>query len=328
MKKYLLFVWLLLSSACVAQAQQDSSTIWISTAGGNIYTLNVNTCSAQLYCSTGKPFLDIALTPDGNLWGNTQDTLYRIYPNGVTTPVGKIPPSAALVGLNDSTLLIDSMAYLLAVKTTNTDTRILGFISFNADGDFTWMGKDLYMVAQSYLIKIILNDDYYSIQQIDSIRLDSSAYYTPGLATAFLDTSGWRLIGLPGNIEIYSIDTLNGHYYELCNNPETDTAWGAASMVFPPTPSTSIKAISKEAVQVYVYPNPTTANIYFALKSFNGDISKMSILFYDMNGKKLNGFPMSSREKQITLENFAPGTYIIKLKYGKKCIYTSTIIKL
>ncbi|WP_214226643.1 T9SS type A sorting domain-containing protein [Pedobacter sp. B4-66] len=325
--KYYILLLILVFTTVFAQAQADSTTVWITTDSGTIYKLNVNNCSSELYCHTNRPFYDIALTPDGNLWGNTSDSLYQIYANGYTRPVGKIPFSPGLGGLNDSTLLVVSMQNLISVKTTDASASQVGNIGYNTDGDLAWLGKDLYMFAGGHFVKITLNDTYSAVTNVDAVLPDST-FYTPGLTTAYLNNFGYSLISFPGNVEFYRIDTADGNYHEICSNPQA-TALGAASMIFPPDPITmAIQNAIKNSIQFNVFPNPTSDEIFLGLKGFNGKISDTEIRLYDITGKLLVTLSLKTLTERITLKSYSPGLYILELRYQNKSIQRQKILRI
>lgn len=327
MKNALLIFCLLIG--CKGFAQQDSTTIWVNTQNGNIYTLDVhNGCTEQLYCTTGKEFMDIAHIPNGNLYGNTLDSLYRIFPNGQIVAIGKIPQSAALVGLNDSILFISSAHNLLSVNVNNAETRQIGYVGYTADGDLTWMGNQLYLVAQSYLFRVTFNSLFEEIEKVDSILLGSSAFYTPAIAATYLDTVGYTLIAFPGNIEIYKVDTVTGNYQQICINNTTVPIYGASTLIFPH--AKSYIAINKilDNYSINVYPNPNPNNLVFIeIKDFYGNYNDLEIHFFDVSGRLIKRDFFSSSIKEINLDNFPSGLYLINIRYKYNSLYKAKNMK-
>lgn len=313
-------------------SQQDKP-IWISTGlTGNIYAINLNNCTAHFVCATGKNFYDIALTPNGKLWGRTQDSLFRIdTTNGYTTPIGRVPIGNSLVGLNDSTLLIDSLQYLYAINTFNASKKLVGYIGYVADGDLTWLGKDLYMVGQGFLVKIILNETYANIQGITTKALPATnAYNTPALATAYISGLGHEtIIALPGNVDVYSVDTSNAAYNQVCSNNGADSSWGGASMTFPPDPPpVSVRDIMATEIQFSLYPNPASGQVYISLQNFEGNTSDITLSLYDYTGRLLLQQELNSLQKTIGLADFRPGMYFIRVYWKGQCLGSQKMIKL
>lgn len=323
-------LWLgLLFLSSNVQAQQDSTTIWVNTQNGNIYTLDVhNGCTAQLYCATGKEdIMDIAHTPNGNLYGNTWDSLYRIFPNGQTTVIGKIPNSADLVGLNDSTLFITSQKQLLSVNTNTAETKLIGYIGYTSDGDLTWIGNKLLTFAGGRLLKIHFNDSFTNILRVDSTFRDTS-YYTPALATTYLDTVGYTLIAFPGNIQIYRVDTNTAIYQQICVNHTTVPIFGASTLIFPPQKkTTSIASVVSNQNSFIVYPNPTAGLVSIEVDNFSGKINELEVLCYDVFGRIISKDYFSTSKIEIDMGNLTQGIYPINIRYRYKTIYSTKLLK-
>ncbi|PSK94168.1 T9SS type A sorting domain-containing protein [Taibaiella chishuiensis] len=313
MKTFFL-VLLLVVSGCLSYAQPDSNTIWFTRSDGAIYQLDVNNCSTRLYCNTGKRFMDIAFTPDGNLWGNTEDSLFQIYSSGYSRAVGKIPLGNGLIGLNNSTLLIDSLHYLLALNTNNARTKLIGNINFNLDGDFAWMDQNLYAIGQAHLTRITFTDNYQRILSMNSIAPDT-ALFTPALASLYSATSGYQLFGLPGNAQFFQIDTTNVAYNEMCVVPAAVTAYGASSKVFPPPQPTSSRDVQTRAIEIIAYPNPAKDKLCVVLKNFSGNRSEVELLLYNIGGTLLDYQAAPNLLYQFDLGEYPPGSYTLTLRY-------------
>lgn len=338
MKHYLLF--LLLLTAVSTHAQLDSTTTWIVTGGtGNIYTVDLNNCSMTYKVHTGKNLWDIAHTPNGNLYGNSPDTLYQIYPNGLVRSIGAIPSGKGLVGLNDSMLLMDSLEYLVSIKTTDASTHLIGYTGIRVHGDLTWIGKNLYLIGDQYLgnnttgngylAKIRLNSDYNQVQHIDTFFISpNNGYNTPALTTSYLDSSGYSLVAFPGAYEKYRLDTSTGIFNLICNSAVPDSAWGASCKIFPPmSPSTSVNEINAQAIPVTIYPNPARDYLHIALEGFQGRMSDVELQLYDHMGRLVLRQKMRLTKEKVNLKDLPTGIYLIKLKYYKQDIVTQKLIK-
>ena len=83
---------------------------------------------------------------------------------------------------------------------------------------------------------------------------------------------------------------------------------------------------------VSAYPNPTTD--YLTLKVSNlelpNDITGYSVLsfqLFDISGNLLESEELAGNETSISMGNFLPGTYFLKITTGNKGIKTFKIIK-
>lgn len=327
--KLFLFTFFFCLISFFSFAQQQHKTIWATTHTGDIYTITPDSCGYRFICSANQPFVDIAFTPDGRLWGNTSDSLFRIdTTNGHTIPIGQIPSgSNALLGMNDSTLLIDAFQYLYAIKTTNASTRLIGYTGYFADGDITWLGKDLYMMSMGVLVKIVLNSNYTSIVGIDSTIIEH-AIYTPGLTTAYIENLGYTLIALPGGDKIYKIDTALTAYQLKCTLPVLYTAFGASSFVFPPDPlPVSVRDVTAPEIQFNLYPNPAREQVYISLQNFAGNTSEITLSLYDYTGSLLSEQQLKTAKESIDMSKHRPGLYFVRLYQKGKYIGGQKMIK-
>jgi hypothetical protein len=336
MKSFLFFIFLF-SVSCCAQAQQQYDSI-LAVTGNEIYSINMNTGNINLLCTTGNLyFFDIAQTPDGKIWGNTTSALYEIFPNGQTNYVGAVSIAGALVGLNDSTLLIDSSQYLLSINTSNASTRVIGYTGCFADGDLTWLGKNLYMIGRNAaldrcLIKITLDSNYSQILNVDTIRNAINPYnpITPALTSAYIDSVGYTLLAIPYDSTIYKIDTLDASYELLSHYPQLGQIAGASSMIFPPDPPkppTGINEIGAGVIQVNAYPNPAMDDLSIVLENFEGEISDAELQLYDYTGRLTLQQNMHATKETVHLKSLPAGLYFLELKYHDQNIFSQKIIK-
>ncbi len=68
-----------------------------------------------------------------------------------------------------------------------------------------------------------------------------------------------------------------------------------------------------EVAKVKVYPNPTNAADGFTLEvpeSMDGGTGTV----YDMNGSKINSFPLRTGDQNMETQSYAPGKYIVELQ--------------
>ena len=84
--------------------------------------------------------------------------------------------------------------------------------------------------------------------------------------------------------------------------------------------TTSINEISDKGI--YVYPNPTTDNIYFEFDNLN---SATSIEIFDIHGVKLIDRLMNNN-KEISINHLSQGMYFYQINNGKK-VYKGKIMK-
>lgn len=324
----LLLCFVLCLNALTSFAQQ---AIWVTaTDSGDLYCLDPENCNIRLKCNTGKIFMDIAFTPDGRLWGNTPDTLYEIDTSDCSIrAIGHIPPSKSLVGLNDSTLLLDSLRDLYSVNTTTAAKQLIGHIGRPLDGDLTWIGRDLY-ARGVYLIKMVLDSSYTTLLSVDTIVNATNAYYyfTPAFATMLSEGNDTVIVAIPGTSidHVFTLDPQDASYQTLCILEEVKNAYGATCMIFPPDPPAvvSIGETGMPEERWHLYPNPVADKVYLELPWSESKTSAITLRLFDHTGRLLM---QESGKKEIGLEKYPEGLYLLQLLYGQKNIGWKKLVK-
>lgn len=316
MRSLLFFIFLLWAG--IIYGQDGLPILVTSTSTGKIYQINADDCSGRLICTTGKDFNDIAFTPNGKLWGRTLNSLFRIdTATGQTALIGSCPIGNGLVGLNDTTLFIDSAHYLLRIKTTNGSTHLIGDMGYPLHGDYTWVGKYLYASAYATggLIRITLDSTYNYIQAVDTI-VDTNDIYidvTPALASIKIDSTHYSLIAFRGDTVYSKLDPETGEHHILCYGSVVSTS-GAASGLFPPPPPgpiTTINEQGKNSVQLTVYPNPTQDKLFIASSK---PLDKYTITLTDIHGNIFLQEKGHGTLSKFDIAGYSSGLYFIQIK--------------
>jgi Secretion system C-terminal sorting domain len=73
------------------------------------------------------------------------------------------------------------------------------------------------------------------------------------------------------------------------------------------------------SLELSIYPNPTTASVFLKIEKEN--MSNLFFQLYDVNGAQLSSYVITDKTTQIAMEQYASGTYFIKV------IQTNTILK-
>jgi hypothetical protein len=81
-------------------------------------------------------------------------------------------------------------------------------------------------------------------------------------------------------------------------------------------------ALSLSAV---VYPNPTSDKVVLSLR--DSDVTNLSYVLYDFNGRSLSSGVVDHLETPIALENLLTGVYILKVNQNSIELKTFKIIK-
>lgn len=310
---------------------QDNTTIWYisgnftNLSGGNIYTYNLDSCKAHFEYHIGGVFLDLAQTPNGRLYANTIDTLFQLYENGTKRAIGPVPMAKGLVGLNDSTLIMDSTEYIIAVSTNDASSRLIGHTGCNIDGDFTWIGKSLYTIGGRNmchcLVKIDFNEDYSEISGMDSVSLPDMSYNMPAMAT-YIKNDTYKLVALPGNTQKYYVDTATGFYDLICNT-SADSAYGASCMIFPTGDPTALHAPEKKSVRFDIYPNPVQDQL-----NISASVRDYKVIVADIFGKVVAINDAHNSRVLIDTEGLPNGIYIVKIQdKDSRILQVSKVLK-
>jgi hypothetical protein len=231
-----LFITILLLPICFHGFCQQP--IYFDDAAGDIYSVNLTTCTIRLIGTTSQVTSDIAFTPDGKLWGILESGALVLIDtsNASTTYIGSSTGTehSGLVALNDSILLTIVNNTLYGIKTSNAQSFIIGQTSgYEGCGDFSWYYNDLYVTTCDHMIKIVFNDTYDKIiSSTDVDNVNSQPIPFVGLVTESFNGTD-SLIGISAS-SLYSISHIDGTYKVLCpalNN--TNSAVGSACITYP-----------------------------------------------------------------------------------------------
>ncbi len=78
-------------------------------------------------------------------------------------------------------------------------------------------------------------------------------------------------------------------------------------------------------IELSVYPNPT--NSFLSIEVKTDKQRDLLLSLYDINGKLILQKKMAGDKQTITMQNYNPATYILKVTEGNKEINTYQIVK-
>jgi hypothetical protein len=289
--------------------------VFATISGGDLYSFDLENCTRNFVGSTGQGFGDIAITPNGQLWGTVTGSLYQIDPNTANaTLIGSTGLNAvSLVALNDTILLAESGLNLVGINTNTAETFYIDTIGYQASGDLTWYDNYLFMVTSlGMIIRIELSETFSSIENVTPIgsgiptcEAAISASF-PGEINAIIGFSG------PDLLKICPID---GTYEILCQELNVGGTPGAAASRLGnqlPAPSLCIPTSVAYLLNKFdftVAPNPAQAHLNFST-SFSKPID---FVIYDAQGQQVQSGQISDGSK-IQIESLESGIYLIRLK--------------
>ena len=136
----------LFSAAIAAHA---APTLWVSTGGAGLATVDVATGATSFIGNTSVALTDIAFNPSGDLYGISFSSLYKVNSStGATTLVGSfgsvVGTANALVFGSDGTLYMAGSS-LYTVNTLTGAASAIGSIGYQSGGGLAFLGSEVYM---------------------------------------------------------------------------------------------------------------------------------------------------------------------------------------
>jgi hypothetical protein len=305
--------------------------VYVITHNG-LYSVNVDAFSVSLIGNTELPMVgDIAVTPDGRLWGAYFDTLYQINPaNASIQRIGGMGISGnSLVDLNDSLLLSEYSDSLFSVNVNNASHNCLGAIGFTSQGDLTWYEHDLYLSAiNGMLVRIKLNDSYSAI--ISSEVVDFIPPLT-GVITYPEIGSPDKIIGFDGN-EMFKLCPFGGYEY-IGNIPVGASGAATRRLPFQDPAPTSCELIlfqnenNREICSLS--PNPVSNNGTVSLHMGNNLSGNLLVTVISTQGNSVSSgnVSMTNGKAHFKLnESIESGIYICEIISDKIHVFNKLII--
>jgi len=236
--KNLVHIWLfLLSPAVFAQIEFYSVS-----GNGELMRSNTVNCQSQ---SLGmfQSFADIAITPDGHLYG-VNGYIYLLDPGSQTmtplfTPVdaaGNYSAGTGLTALDDTHLITDRFDSLFMIDLSNQTATPLGKTGFYCMGDMAFHNGKLYMVSQTnMLVRIELDSTTYSVTGVENLgQLETPTHSIYSLFSTFETcTSTEASLFAIDNDRIYRIDPANAQVTEVCMLNTGAIFYGGAAITNP-----------------------------------------------------------------------------------------------
>jgi len=131
--------------------------------------------------------------------------------------------------------------------------------------------------------------------------------------------SGGYAIGAGGSVS-YSI----GQVFYNTNTGTTGSVAQGIQQAFEIV-TLSNPELTALTLSALLYPNPTTDKIVLSLT--NSDLTDLSYVLYDLNGKVLSSAVVQEAETPIAMQNMPSGVYILKVNQNSAELKTFKIIK-
>ena len=133
-------------------------------------------------------------------------------------------------------------------------------------------------------------------------------------------SSGGNALGSGGSAS-YSV----GQLVYTTNSGSGGSLSQGVQQPFEITVITAINESKGIELQFKAYPNPTIDKLI--LKTEGSDQTTLTATLFDINGKILLNQKVTVSETTISMENFAPATYFLKITNNNKEVKTFKIIK-
>jgi hypothetical protein len=135
-----------------------------------------------------------------------------------------------------------------------------------------------------------------------------------------ISTAGGNATGSGGNVSytvgqiVYTINTgTNGSVTQGVQQP------------FEISVITGLEEAKDISLEFVIYPNPATD--FVKLNIMNYEVQNLRYRLYDINGSLIIDDKVEGNETSISMQNFSPATYILKVVQGNKEIKSFKIIK-
>ncbi len=293
---------------------------------------------------------DIALTPNGALWGIYQNKIYSVNKQTGTLTLHYTLPSYvssnSLLALDDSNLLFDAVyngLYGLYKYNLNTNTvTLLGNVNYNSTGDLIFFDGLLYMSVTGYLIKINMNSNFTAVQSIEAVST-YEPYYPRFFGLATVSNPNYAtnyVLGFAANHKLYKVCPIDGSYQLICTIPANsyNDFLGATATEVPiqnpialTCPFLSSNDFLQQSQTVQLIPNPVNKDSQLQIKFPNNISSEIHIKIFSIDGKLLGNYSESLLNQSIVDINLTgiiiySGIYMVELDAGDRKEFLKLIV--
>lgn len=139
-------------------------------------------------------------------------------------------------------------------------------------------------------------------------------------AQEVIPASGGNATGAGGSVS-YTVG-------QIMNNTNQGTNGSVAEGVQQPfeiSVVTGIEDITGIVLSTSIYPNPTSDYLTLRVEDYDG--MNLSYQLFDVNGRLLENIKVTGSETTISMVQFSPGAYFLKILDSNKDIKTFKIIK-
>ncbi|WFE87585.1 cadherin domain-containing protein [Roseibium porphyridii] len=203
-----------------------ATTFYYSDDDGELHLIGADGSDAVIGSTGVGPLTDIALDPDGNLYGVSFSHLYSVDPQtGAATQISTsfFPSSinALEFGPDGTLYAAGGSGELFTIDADTGVATLVGDMDYSSAGDLAFAGGSLYLATSTG----------------DVVEVDPATGDTVGVVTTLPSTSAFGLVGdAAGNLYaltddkmVYQIDPETGAISTPDNYSMNDSGWGAAA---------------------------------------------------------------------------------------------------
>lgn len=322
----------------------SGQTIYVSVELGlQLYKVDIGNCTSTLIASySNGPMIatDIAVTPNGQLWGTDGGQIFKIdtvtgYRSNPFT-IGVYSGSNSMADLNDSTLLVTGDGNLYQISTITGSLTLMGN-NIQLNGDLTWYDQHLYGSIGYTLLKMKLSNDNMSIVDRTTVSPidDYKAFQNYGLGTAAFQNDINYIIGSAW-YNLIKLCPINCYYLPICPNlfSQDKTISGIASRrLAPQLPEptmcqgnfvgiSSSGNYTEQGVTISPNPGNEATQIHFSRKH-----QTINIVLYDALGKPaLISTGLDTKTIDIPLSRISSGVYLLQITVDSGTQYRKLIV--
>lgn len=233
MKQFTILLFLILSFVYNVRSQ---SYIYLILSNQELVLADIENCSTTSIGICNRYIADIAICPNGNMYGTNGDSLYQISTiDASITPVGKCGTSLGLNSLvcdkNNTLYSVSGYAPLGTLYQISATTGLainLGNTGFPSAGDLTFWDNTLFLTGQgNKLVKVdVLNPP--NSQLVGVITNTAAVFGAVTVEKESCANNQKRMIANAG-FDILELDTTDASTVLLCDDIVSSYIFGATS---------------------------------------------------------------------------------------------------
>ncbi|MBI2968985.1 MAG: PKD domain-containing protein [Bacteroidetes bacterium] len=211
--------------------EYGQSIVFLAMNNGDIIKADIENCTSTIIGNTGMGFLDIAICPDGKMYGKA-DSLYSIdTSNASITSIGpnNVDGNSLTCDKNGQLLAVDGNTDLYYISTVNAQSTFIGKTNYFSAGDLTFYNDTLYLAAiGDTLVRIILTP-FTVIPVGGMLTVGGGVYGIVTVKNSDCTKGSIKMLAFQ-NKSVWEVSPYTAITTPLCMNVTSDVIYGAASL--------------------------------------------------------------------------------------------------